>query len=397
MSGTLAVNESFSSMYYSWGGAPEGSQELILDTVFDYKKQALVYVPLGLPVPISTTSEAFSSYTETLSKEIIDLIKITGGRTLILCTSHKQMDLLSELLILTVESLGITFLKQGQKSIELLSEDFKKDESSVLIGTGSFFAGLSVPGKSLISVILCKLPFPAADPFIDLISEGLTQSEKLDYVTVPRMLIRLLQAGGRLIRTIEDFGCFTILDPRVYDGGKEYSEKIQLELAKAGYVQTRDREVVATFINERLSNPGDAQYPEYHRDLIDIPDSLTKQDKPRDMFKRTASSSLKDFEKTITPNQENYYKKIRASAKRLQIIKKSIREPYQLFKDLVELNDTKNLGFNIIEDFPYVTEMQKDGFVRRIKQEQATSSSPVKTVTWTPEQLEAYFKSHSPV
>lgn len=395
MSGTLAANYSFDSIYYSWGGRPGRSKELVLDTIFDYSKQAIVYVPKKIPKPIPSSSNDFKAYSELLSYEIIELVKITEGRTLILCTSHKQMELLWGMLMPTMKEMGLTFLKQGQKSIELLSKDFKNNETSVLIGSGSFFAGLSVPGKSLVSVILCRLPFPPAnDPFIDLIGEGLSESEKAEYITVPRMIIRLLQAGGRLIRTIEDFGCFTILDPRVYDGTKNYSQAVLSELGKIGYSFTRDREVVQAFFNEHFNMPGSARSPEYCRERILIPTELQNADKPR--FKGEKSfqeDSLIVFEKMITQNQKNYYEKVRKAAHRSLKLLASFVEPYDMFIHLFEINEEKNLGFNIIEEFPYVTNNQREGFSARLrKKEEFKPKSGIHTEIWTPEQIEAHLK-----
>ncbi|WP_207643880.1 ATP-dependent DNA helicase [Desulfitobacterium hafniense] len=394
MSGTLAVNQTFDSMYYSWGGRPEARKELILDTIFDYKKQALVYIPRDIPNPIPTTDHRFEDYSKILGTEILELIKITGGRTLILCTSHKQLELLSRILRPEIESLGITFLKQGQKSIELLSEDFKRDETSVLIGTGSFFAGLSVPGKSLVSVILCKLPFPVDDPFIELISSGLSETEKMNYVTVPRMLIRLLQAGGRLIRTIEDFGCFTILDPRVYDNSKFYSEKIRVELEQAGYYHTSDREEVREFINIHMINPGTAQYPKYNRELLPIPESLKGPDKPREQAnENTSESILYAFEKSITPIQESFYRQLRNEAGQSNAFLKKITGPFELFCYLIDLNEKYALNYCIQEDFPFVTDKQKEGFIRRQTEAKSKRNSSVKVSRWTPDEIKKHLET----
>lgn len=280
MSGTLAVNNSFDHLLYSWGGPIPNSEKMILDTVFDYEKQAILYIPVHLPRPISAISPGFREYCLTLSQEIIQLIKITGGRTLILCTSHKQMEILYKLLENDLKTMGITFLKQGQKNIELITEDFKNDETSVLIGTGSFFAGLSVKGKSLISVILCRLPFPPPDdPFLKLIAGDISNEEKMDLVDFPRMMIRLLQAGGRLIRSIDDFGCFTILDPRTVT--MPYSDKILSELRKNGYNITHDIGEVEQFIRLRMEESNFAKYPDYDRRFISVPDELNLEDTPQ--------------------------------------------------------------------------------------------------------------------
>lgn len=60
------------------------------------------------------------------------------------------------------------------------------------------------------------------------------------------MVNKLNQAAGRLIRDIQDFGIYTILDPRIFS--KNYSRDI-LELLKAqGYCITRSCRDVELFL-----------------------------------------------------------------------------------------------------------------------------------------------------
>lgn len=388
-SGTLAVDNSFDHIYYSWGGKPPACESVILGTVFDYSKQAMVYVPNDVPKPPSTLSPEFKNYCRLLSTKILELIKITGGRSLILCTSHKQLEFLYTLLKPQIESMNIKFLKQGQKSVELLTEEFKKDETSVLIGTGSFFAGLSVKERSLISVILCRLPFPPRDdPYLSLIAEGLTEDEKLELVDYPRMLIRLSQAGGRLIRTIEDFGCFTILDPRACSSS--YSEKVMTELKSAGYTVTRKLTEVEQFINMRINQTGFAQYPDYSRNYIDIPDSLTIEEQKRIGFSEKKSVKYKPTEKYITQEQKEFYEDIRTKSGLDTNLKKSIKEPYSLFEHLADLSLKRNLQISVVDSFPYITEVQKEVFIKKYKDRKSKKNSEVKVYHLSPEELKQY-------
>lgn len=394
MSGTLAVNNSFDHIYYNFGGYPPKHDEKIFETVFELNKQAIVYIPKGIPKPVSSSDKGFDHYCKTLSIEILKLIDITGGRTLILSTSHKQMELLYKNLKPSLDKRGITFLKQGQKSIELLTEVFKEDETSVLIGTGSFFAGLSVKGKSLISVILCRLPFsPPDDPFINLIAEDLSEEEKMEIVNFPRMVIRLMQAGGRLIRTIEDFGCFTILDPRAFEKG--YSRKIISELKKAGYGLTRKITDVKQFIDNRMNSKGFAKYPDYLKDKISIPEELIKEEirnelSPIDLYssKETAINSTG----LITPSQEAYYRKIRKKVGLNVKLLNKIKEPYDLYEYLMDLNADKGLNEPITENFPFVSEEQRSRFDSKYKYNNQRKSTAVKTYYLSEEEKNKYKK-----
>ena len=49
---------------------------------------------------------------------------------------------------------------------DILAE-FKKDINSVLLGTGTYWEGISVEGIALSNLIIFKLPFPVPEPIID--------------------------------------------------------------------------------------------------------------------------------------------------------------------------------------------------------------------------------------
>ncbi len=395
MSGTLAVNNSFDSIYYSWNGRFPNSKEVILETVFNYKKQAMVYIPKDLPDPVpSSMLDAFQDYSSILADEIIKLIKITGGRTLILCTSHKQMALIAKFIQPELDQLGITLLKQKDKSIELLSDEFKKNETSVLIGTGSLFAGLSIPGRSLISVILCRLPFQnAEDPFMELLGEGLSLPEKMEYLYVPRMIIKLLQAAGRLIRTKNDFGCFTILDPRVFKERERYGDKVLGELAAIGYSLTREREEVDKFIKNNFQQPQNISYPPYNKGKLVIPESLSRDDNPRTIPKELPvdKSSLSDFVNTITKNQRTYYELVRKRAGMTTVMPNSVNTPYDVYKHLKLLAINRELTFNVDEEFPFLTSEQKQSYIKRFDIDNKKKVINKKPTKWTSKQIETRF------
>lgn len=395
MSGTLAIDNSFDSIYYTWNGRFSNSNELVLDTVFDYSKQAMVYVPKNLPDPVTSISDQFRDYSSILSAEIIELIKITGGRTLILCTSHKQMALISEFIQSDLAQMGIKLLKQRDKSIELLSEDFKQDETSVLIGTGSFFAGLSVPGKSLISVILCRLPFPNADdPFMELLGGDLSLDSKMEYLYVPRMRIKLLQAAGRLIRTKNDFGCFTILDPRLYKARERYGDKVLGELTDIGYTITREREDVRQFIENNLQQPQTIHYPPYNRSELSIPDSLTREDKCRATAEepQKETSSLNDFINTITQSQKVYFEMVRKRVGMTTVMPATMKTPYDVYASLKKLAINRDLPFKIDEGFPFLTPEQKQSYLRRFETETRKKATNWKPKNWSSDKITKRFE-----
>jgi ATP-dependent DNA helicase DinG len=382
-SGTLAVDGSFDHVFYNWGGRLKNAKTSQLPTVFDFPKQAMVYLPKNLPAPPRLTSVGYEQYCSEMGSEIYELIKITGGRTLILCTAKKQVEFLYQFLKSRLDDMGINLLKQGQKSTELLSEDFKNDETSVLIGSGSFFTGLSVKGDALISVVLCKLPFPPKDdPFLELIAEGCDSKDRMELIDIPRMLIKLLQAGGRLIRSIGDYGCFTVLDPRIH--GRSYSDKILDLIKKQGYMVVTERKQVGDFIASHIGKKGFASYPPYDRSKIVIADSLKVPEKlpekrPATIIEPIPKNTTVPKAKTNKPktiifpsSQVVFYEKVKmmtvSAGERARVgIPASIKTPYGLFKYLYILAFDKNLQVNILDEFPYDSEAQKEEFAKKIK------------------------------
>ena len=81
--------------------------ELILDSPFDFKRQAII----GIPTDISEPKE--SGYVPDLEKNILKTVEISQGRALILFTSYSLLDNLYLKLEPRITQLGYTCLKQG--------------------------------------------------------------------------------------------------------------------------------------------------------------------------------------------------------------------------------------------------------------------------------------------
>lgn len=270
MSGTLTVNGDFSYLMNQWYIRPKEAVTKVLDSPFDYKNQALVYIPENLGNPNNET------FIEKALQEVNKLLKLTGGRTLLLNTSKHHMDAFHLGIKDSLSSSGIPLLKQGESGVERLTKRFRDAEESVLVGSGSFFSGFSIAGKSLTSVILNKLPFPAhRDPIVELLSIG--GKSKFKEVTYPMMVNKLDQGVGRLIRSIDDYGIITILDERIFT--EDYGLEVQKQLESHGYVLTRSWEMVEYFYNRKLENGGEAEYKPYNRQSLDFGSLLIRPNK----------------------------------------------------------------------------------------------------------------------
>lgn len=205
-SATLATGEGFAYIQERLGLSD--AKTLLLDSPFDYKKQALLYVPSDIGEP---KSEFFEG---DLINRINDILAITMGRTLVLFTSYS-------LLLKVYNSIripGLRLLMQGEMDSYRLLQEFRKDEHAVLCGTYTFWQGIDVPGDALQCVVITKLPFAVPDePVIEARLEVLNREGRNPFYNyqIPKAAILLKQGFGRLIRTRTDKGVVVILDSRL--------------------------------------------------------------------------------------------------------------------------------------------------------------------------------------
>lgn len=90
--------------------------------------------------------------------------------------------------------------------------------TSVLFGLASFAEGVDLPGEYCTHVVIAKLPFSVPDsPLEEARAEWMTSLGRSPFVEIalPEVSVRLQQAVGRLLRTVDDYGTVTILDRRI--------------------------------------------------------------------------------------------------------------------------------------------------------------------------------------
>ena len=207
-SATLSTNGTFDYIR-SRLGLRENALEGIYPSHFDFKGQSLMYIPRDLPGPGSP------DFAPEAANRILDILKRTKGRALVLFTSYYNLNLVFRQL---QGNLPYTILRQGDAPRSLLLEEFRLDTHSILLATGSFWQGVDVPGESLSCLIIDKLPFDSpAEPLvaarIDSI-RGRGGNPFMEY-QVPSAVISLKQGLGRLIRKNSDMGILSILDIRI--------------------------------------------------------------------------------------------------------------------------------------------------------------------------------------
>ena len=211
--------------------------ELVAESNFDYETQALLYLPLSMPEPRS------SSFAEAAADEIVRLLRASEGRAFVLSTSYSQMQLLRELVEPEVD---FPILMQGESSRSGLLEKFRTTSNSVLFATSSFWQGVDVRGEALSCVIIDKLPFAVpSDPVVAARQRFIDNNggSSFNEYSVPSAIIALKQGIGRLIRSATDRGVLAILDPRLLT--KNYGRQFLTSLPKCP--TTQDIEEVEAF------------------------------------------------------------------------------------------------------------------------------------------------------
>ena len=236
-SATLAVDGNFDYIRTRLGVGP--AYELRSPSEFDFGHQAILYLPRRMPDPRTP------GFTQAAAVEIIEIIKRTAGRALVLFTSYSNLYGVRD--IITEAGLDFPLFVQGSAPRSTLLRDFRQTANAVLLGTSSFWQGVDVVGESLSCVIVDKLPFVSpGDPIAAARMKALVDRGEdpfTDY-QVPLAILALQQGLGRLIRHRSDRGVLAILDPRLRTKG--YGQRFLASLPPAPV--THDVEEVGRFI-----------------------------------------------------------------------------------------------------------------------------------------------------
>lgn len=207
-SATLSTEGSFAFLR-SRLGIDFDSVELSVPSPFDYEQQACLFLPQHLPDPRD------AEFIDQAAPTIRELVAISGGGALVLCTSKKNMRTVHALLDGSTEG---PLLLQGQAPKSALVASFLQDHRSVLCATASFWQGVDLPGDALRLVIIDKLPFASpGDPLVAARIDHLREAGQRPFTVyqVPAAVLALKQGFGRLIRTRHDRGIVAVLDRRL--------------------------------------------------------------------------------------------------------------------------------------------------------------------------------------
>ena len=210
-SATMTIDNSFEYMRARLGA--DRAAELQVASPFNYPDSTLVYLAEDLPEP------GQQGHQKDMHRAIQELCQATRGRAMVLFTSHNALQNAYRAIKKPLENAGILVLGQRiDGNPRQLVERLRNHESTVLLGTNSFWEGVDIVGDSLSLLVITKLPFSVpSDPVFAARSE-MFDDAFMNYA-VPQAVLRFKQGFGRLIRSSTDSGVCAIFDRRVVGRG----------------------------------------------------------------------------------------------------------------------------------------------------------------------------------
>ena len=206
-SATLTIDGTFDYIGSRLG--LEDAVQLALGSPFDHEKSTMVYVPDDMPDP------KHPSYQQALNGVLIDLLRATEGRALVLFTSHSSLRTTLGAIKEPLARHNISVLGQGvDGSFRQLTDRLRTNPGTALLGTSSYWEGVDVVGDALSVVVIVKLPFPVpSEPVFEARCE--LSPDPFNDLSVPKAVLKFKQGFGRLIRSNQDHGVCVVLDRRI--------------------------------------------------------------------------------------------------------------------------------------------------------------------------------------
>lgn len=205
------------------------SRKVDLPSLLGYRDQQMYQVPserkqhqeLLLPIDFpDIVSLSASEYVLELSQLVEDLLPL--GKPIFLLFTSK------DLLLETSNALKVPHLAQYRNGDAAnIKRRFDRGESSILLGTGSFWEGVDFSHQNEVIQIITRLPFDNPKEFmVQKVNAQLRDQGKnpfYDY-SLPVAILRLKQAIGRTSRSDEQESLVLLLDQRVLT--KRYGKQI---------------------------------------------------------------------------------------------------------------------------------------------------------------------------
>lgn len=224
---------------------PPNSSIVKVKSPFNFKTQQLSYITKANKPRIALDGARFSF------EELYDALLTSKGRSLVLFTARSELEEAAIKLRIKQSKGDFPYrvlVQERDSDKKRLADEFKKDVNSVLLGTDSFMTGFDAPGETLSQVILCKFTMPRYN---------VQMKQKIAYWKMRGFpeyyqhmaLEKFIQAAGRLIRSEECTGVFSLLDQDVMNPRSNVYKTASMGITQLGSPITQDMEEVGRFIN----------------------------------------------------------------------------------------------------------------------------------------------------
>lgn len=159
------------------------------------------------------------------TKQIVELVRATDGRALILTATAREGKTYTETLRRALPRVKVHSQWDGGSSTRIVRE-WRDDVGSVLVGTKTMMTGVDAPGETCSLVVVDRIPRSPGNPLDDARVEQINErigdqweAQRAVYAVDAALLLQ--QAVGRLIRTSSDVGLVAVLDPRLLKATRE--------------------------------------------------------------------------------------------------------------------------------------------------------------------------------
>ena len=163
--------------------------------------------------------EQTSQYVDYLAQTIAEITIANPCQTMILFNSLVTIEQVYSRLRNTGLFDQRDILAQGiTGNRDKILKQFATGTDSVLLGAASFWEGIDLPEDQLQLLIITRLPFDSPDQVMvkaqheHLKAQGQSPFYQAD---LPRMIMRMRQGIGRILRTEDDYEITIVLDPRL--------------------------------------------------------------------------------------------------------------------------------------------------------------------------------------
>ncbi len=251
LSATLSTDKGYDNIKNTLGIniAKSQNKEIVEVTpirpIFQYKKKSAIYAIEGMD-PNDTYA-----FVKEMKEFVLELLNNTTGSIIILFTSRKRLEEFKNQAAKELNTLGITVV-EGKKDIGKLKS---RKERYILLGSKGFFEGIDIPGDTMTTVVLDKLPnINSKEPFYKSLIDKKVEKGKNYWnaygdVNFPIVSIDLKQIYGRIIRTEYDYGALFIMSK--FDSNNSTVRKLEKQLYDVPIIR-RNRNEIFKDLNLRL-------------------------------------------------------------------------------------------------------------------------------------------------